>query len=99
MSWEQARDHIGEQAVVCGPVVDSVYASESRGKPTFLNLGLPYPESGRFTVLIWGGDRDRFPGPPEEYYYGKIICVSGQIEVFRGVVEMIVEEPEQIEVP
>lgn len=83
---------------MCGPVVDGVYASESRGKPTFLNIGLPYPEAGRFTVLIWGGDRDRFPEPPEELYFAKIICVSGQIEIYRGVAEIIVTAPEQIEV-
>ncbi|HSF80408.1 MAG TPA: hypothetical protein VLA49_04210 [Anaerolineales bacterium] len=98
LSWEQARDHAGEQATVCGPVVDGVYASESQGKPTFLNLGMPYPEVGRFTVLIWGDDRASFPEPPEEWYFGKTICVSGEIEIYRGTAEIIVEQPGQIEV-
>lgn len=85
--------------MVCGPVVDGVYAAESRGKPTFLNLGLPYPEQGRFTVLIWGNDRSLFTEPPEELYYGKVICVSGQVEIYRGTAEVVVENPEQIKLP
>jgi hypothetical protein len=90
---------VGEQATVCGPVVDGVYAAESQGKPTFLNLGLPYPDGGRFTLLIWGDDRGRFPQPPEEQYFGKIICASGKIELYQGVAEMVVESPGQIVLP
>ena len=99
LTWEQAREHDGEQATVCGLVVDSLHAAESQGKPTFLNLGLPYPEAGRFTILIWGDRLDHFPGPPEELYFGKVICASGQIELYRGVAEMVVEAPDQIFLP
>jgi hypothetical protein len=49
----EAKDHIGEQATVCGKVASTRYAATSRGKPTFLNLDKPYP-SQVFTILIWG---------------------------------------------
>jgi len=99
ISWEQANKYVGEQVIVCGPVVDGVYAQESRGKPTFLNVGLPYPEAGRLTILIWGDDRSLFSVPPEELYVNKTICVKGQIELYRGVAEIVVEQPEQIQMP
>jgi hypothetical protein len=41
-----AKDHIGEQATVCGKVASSRYAATTRGKPTFLNLDKPYPYAG-----------------------------------------------------
>jgi len=53
VSWDRAKDHIGERITVYGAVVDTRYASSSRGRPTFLNIGKPYPDPGRFTVVIW----------------------------------------------
>lgn len=98
ISWEQAGSHVGETLVVCGPVVDGRYAAKSNGKPTFLNLGKKYPDPGRFTVIIWGDARDQFSSPPEELYLNHTICVSGEIEAYNGLVEIVVEDPAQIEV-
>jgi DNA/RNA endonuclease YhcR with UshA esterase domain len=92
----QARDHIGEQATVCGKVASTRYAPMSRGKPTFLNLDKPYPAQV-FTVLIWGENREKF-GAPEERYRDKIVCVTGQITQYRGTLEMIVGDPQSVEV-
>ena len=49
----EAKNHIGEQATVCGKVVSTRYAEGSRGSPTFLNFDQPYPNQV-FTLLIWG---------------------------------------------
>jgi hypothetical protein len=98
ISWEAAQSHIGETVAVCGPVVDARYASGSSGKPTFLNIGKKYPDPGRFTVLIWQSDRDKFASPPEQLYLGQTICVSGEIEEFGGLLEIVVEDPAQIEI-
>jgi hypothetical protein len=73
----QAKDHIGEQATVCGKVASTRYAATTRGKPTFLNLDKPYP-SQEFTLLIWGENRAKF-GSPEEKYRDKQVCVTGRI--------------------
>src|SRR5438105_1007715 len=69
----EAKNHIGEQATVCGKVASGRYAATSRGKPTFLDLDKPYPGQ-LFTVLIWGENRAKF-GAPEETYRNKNICV------------------------
>jgi DNA/RNA endonuclease YhcR with UshA esterase domain len=90
----EAKDHVGDQATVCGKVVSTRYAESSRGSPTFLNFDQPYPNQ-IFTVVIWGTDRSKF-GDPESAYRGKRVCVSGKISTYRGVPEVIASEATQI---
>ena len=92
----EAKNHIGERATVCGKVVSTHYAARTKGSPTFLNLDEPYPNQV-FTALIWGSDRSKF-GDPESKYGNKRICVTGLIKDYRGVPEVVVEEPSQISV-
>jgi len=68
-------------------------------KTTLLNVGAPYPDPSRFTVLMWIDARWNFDYPPEETYYGLTICVTGTIELYEGSAEMIIEGPEWIWVP
>ena len=52
-SWASVgKNMVGTSQCVCGPVVSSNYATGSKNKPTFLNIGRPYPQD-RFTVVIW----------------------------------------------
>ena len=92
----EAKDHIGEQVTVCGRVASTRYAATIRGKPTFLNLDKPYP-SQIFTVLIWGENREKFENP-EVKYGGKQICVTGKIAEYRKAPEIVISEPQNIEV-
>jgi len=48
---DEAQFHIGEYQSVKGYIVSTHYASTSRGRPTFLNIGRPYPNQ-EFTVVI-----------------------------------------------
>jgi hypothetical protein len=91
---EQAKDHVGETATVCGQVASVHYAYKTGGHPTFLNLDAPYPRQ-IFTVVIWGRDRPKF-GAPEKRYLNKHICAKGSIRVFRGQPEIIAQSPKQI---
>jgi len=97
IDWDEAAYYIGEHKTVCGPVVDSHYASSSNGQPTFLNIGQPYPKPNRFTVVIWGRNRSKFSTGPEQLYSGDTICVTGLIEEYRGIPEIEVSDPSQIE--
>ena len=76
-------------------VASAKYAERTNRKPTFLNLNKPYPNQ-IFTALIWGSDRDKFKTPPEIAFKGKRICVTGLIVTYKGIPEIIVEEPSQI---
>lgn len=92
---EEAQQHIGQNQTVCGTVASAHYARGSRGQPTFLNLDRPYPNQ-IFTVLIWGDKRSLFNEPPEKYFSGKRICVTGTIKSYRGKPEIIVNSPSQV---
>lgn len=92
-----AKNHIGERATVCGNVVTTYYASESKGNPTLLNLDEPWPRQ-IFTILIWGSDRAKFGDNPETKYKNKRVCVTGLIKDYKGVPEVVAEQPSQIEI-
>ncbi len=97
ITWNEAKYHIGERTTVYGPVVDTHWASGSKGKPTFLNIGEPYPDPNRFTVVIWIDYRANFPQSPEDYYLGKTIYVTGLIIEYNGIPEIEVQTPTQIQ--
>jgi hypothetical protein len=92
----EAKEHFGETATVCGPVVSTRYAESSKGQPTFLNLDKPYPNQ-IFTVVIWGNNRSKFK-TPEEDYKDKRICVTGKITAYDGLPEIIADDPKQIHI-
>jgi len=92
----EAKNHVGEQGTVCGKVVSIRYAATTHGKQTFLNLDKPYPNPA-FTALIWGDNREKF-GNPEEKCGDKQICVTGKVTEYRGAPEIVVSEPQSIEV-
>lgn len=92
----EAKEHFGETATVCGEVVSARYAESSRGMPTFLNLDQPYPNQV-FTAVIWGENRSKF-GKPEDDYKEKRICVNGRIKAYVGQPEIVVTDPKQITV-
>jgi hypothetical protein len=96
ISAVEAKNHIGENATVCGQVVSTHFAVTSRGRPTFLNFDSVYPKQ-IFTVVIWGSDRPKF-GNPEDKYASKRICVAGKITEYRGVPEVAAYEPSQIRI-
>ena len=90
-----AINYIGQMATVCGVVASANYAQQVKRRPTFLNLDKPYPNQ-IFTALIWGSSRDAFSYAPESLM-GRKICVTGQVELYKGKPEIIVSGPEQIQ--
>lgn len=97
ISWDEAKDQIGDRTTVCGPVAGTFYGSNLNGRPTFLNIGEDHPSRKRFTVVIWGENRGNFPHPPESYYDGKTICVAGLIQEYEGIPQIEVTTPDQIQ--
>ena len=97
ISSSDAISHVGDRATVCGTVVDSRYATGSKGKPTFLNFDRAYPNH-LFTVVIWGSERGNFPKNPERHYLNKRVCAAGLIETFRGKAQIIARNASQLQV-
>ena len=96
ISWDKAKDHIGDRTTVYGPVAGTNYGATSNGKPTWLNIGKDHPSPERFVVIIWGENRVNFPQAPEVYYLGKTIYVSGLIQEYNGIPQIEVTDPSQI---
>jgi hypothetical protein len=91
---DEAINHVGERATVCGDVVSANFVTNMQEQPTFLNLAKRYPNEV-FTAVIWGVDRARFDYAPENLQ-GASICVSGEITTYRGIAQIIVRTPDQI---
>lgn len=94
VSAVDAKNHVGKQVTVCGKVESSTYAQRTKGKPTFLNLDKAYPNQ-IFTIVIWDTDRSKF-GSPEIDFRGKNIKVTGKVELYKKLPEIIVNNPSQI---
>jgi hypothetical protein len=92
---EEASQYVGKSAIVCGTVASVWYATESKGAPTFLHIGKPYPHQ-MHTGIIWDQARRRFFSPPEDLQ-GREVCIIGKITLYRGMSQIEVSQPAQIE--
>ncbi len=98
VAWNTAGNFIGQKGkCVCGPVVRTNYATSTKGQPTYLDIGVAYPDPQRFSVIIWGEHRAAFPWPPEQHYRGLTICVTGNITLYRDVPQVEVTAPSQMQ--
>jgi hypothetical protein len=96
LTAEEAKNHVGETATVCGRVASIHFAEKTKGLPTFMNLDMPYPKH-IFTIVIWGTDRAKF-GKPEATYRDRNVCVTGKITSHRDIPEIVVTTPGQIQI-
>lgn len=98
LEWSNASQHVGETVTLYGPVVGAEYASSSKGKPTFIDIGAAYPSKNRLSITIWGKNRSAFSTPPEKLYEGKTVAVRGKVYLYDGVCNVEVTSPDQITV-
>ena len=96
LTADEAKNHIGETATVCGIVASTHYGEQTEGSPTFVNIDKPYPDQP-FTVLIWGEDLPKF-SPKPSTWEGKRLCATGQITSYRDKPEIIAKTPGQVTV-
>ncbi|UCC89271.1 MAG: hypothetical protein JSV81_08165 [Anaerolineales bacterium] len=92
VNWQEAAAFVGKTATVEGQVVDTY----NSGKVVFLNFDEDYRYT--FKVVIFPDAWPLFPQPPEEMYRGRLVRVTGQIEMYQGAPEIIVETPDAIEI-
>ncbi len=98
IEWSEASQHVGEVVSVFGTVKGSKYASTSKGRPTFIDIGAGYPDKNRLTVTIWGENRGAVSPSPEAMYEGKTLCVTGEVYLYDGASNIEVSSPDQIAV-
>ena len=95
ITLEEVAQHMGDSVRVCGKVFGTRFLENSNGRPTLINVGGAYPNE-LLTVVIYGDDREKFTGKPEEIYSNKNICVTGRIVAFKGKSQIIITVPEQL---
>jgi hypothetical protein len=81
ITWDQAKDHVGQNVIVTGPVV----GTHDFGDAAVLNIGKDYPNPDRFTVFI---PADKRSGMPKDLDNGNTISVTGTLKMFRDVPEI-----------
>ena len=96
--WNEALSHVGEVTTIEGPVVEVLTDETDSGLSTYLNVGAPYSDPGRFVVVIWGSSRSAFPSAPESMYTGKQIRVTGEVTEYEGNAQIEVASPDAIEI-
>ncbi|MEW5956471.1 MAG: OB-fold nucleic acid binding domain-containing protein, partial [Chloroflexota bacterium] len=92
VSWQEAAAFEGQIVTVRGQVVDTY----NSGKVVFLNFDRDYQHS--FKVVIFPEAWPLFPAPPDEYYRDQTIKVTGQIKMYQNAPEIVVDQPQQIEI-
>jgi hypothetical protein len=78
-------------------VVGAKYASASNGSPTFLDVGVAYPSTKGFSVVIWQRHRASF-GRPEMKYGNVTICVRGDVYSYNGRPQIEAVSPSQVRI-
>ncbi|RME85947.1 MAG: hypothetical protein D6775_01455, partial [Caldilineae bacterium] len=89
--WSQAGQYVGRRITVEGRVVDT----HDTGHITFLNFSSRHDA---FVVVIFAEDYALFPDLPASLYNGKKVWVTGEITTYKGVPQIVVHSPDQIEV-
>lgn len=92
---EDAGNHAGDSVKICNKIYGGKYLEGAKNSPTFLNVGGNYPDA-LLTLVIWNDTRKLFKKPPEEYYKGAQVCITGRIQIVKGKPEIIVSSPNQI---
>lgn len=92
ISWREAKEHVGEEVIIKGEVVDT----HNSGEAIFLNFHPEYWHN--FTAVIFVGDKSKFDVEPANYYLNKVVQVRGKIKKYKGTPEIILRTQKQIEV-
>lgn len=83
IAWSDAAAHAGTTQTVCGPPAGSGYSDDD----AFLNLGLDYPNPGRFQIVVWD------VGRIEPIPVGVTLCTTGRISLYKGVGQIELRVP------
>jgi len=103
----RASEHVGESVTVKGLVKDYQYHDGKKGKPTLILFDeagvvergssisdMETPET--FTLVVMRKDAPNFPPHYGQNWSGKVLCVTGTIEVYNGSPAMIVSDASNV---
>lgn len=88
LAWDEAAAFVGTVQRVCGPLM----TIRSSTDDVFLNLGRDYPDSSRFTIVIWD------IGEVESIASGTTVCAEGSITSYEGVAQIELDSASSVEI-
>lgn len=86
----------GKTITVCAKV-QGTYVTQGNSKTTYLNFGAPYPNT-TFTGVIFASSMAYFNYIPAEHLKDKSVCITGQVEMYKGKPQIILKNEEQIKI-
>jgi hypothetical protein len=89
ISAQEAKNHVGETAVVTGNVV-GIHVTQKGD--VFLNIGGAFPNQP-FTAVCFQG---AIPSDDLKKFVGKTVKVKGKIKDYNGQIEIVLEKADQI---
>jgi DNA/RNA endonuclease YhcR with UshA esterase domain len=93
---EDAKINEGDSVKICNKIFSGKYLASAKDPVTLLDFGGNYPDQ-LLTLVIHNDTRNLFNKPPEEYYKGAQVCVTGVIKIFKGKPEILINNPNQIQ--
>lgn len=96
ISWRYTSQYIGRTVALVGPVMKITSRQDVKGEPTWIDVGAVYPDVRRLTLVIWGGDKANFSVLKSEQVEGKTICVTGKVEIYKGMPQVELRKSSQL---
>ena len=86
--WYNARNSVGTNCTIAGPVVNAYQATGSAGMPIFIDIGSAYPNPDSVTLLVWGDQYDEFAEMINAVDHGNAwLSVTGYLGMYDGYLQ------------
>ena len=91
IDWVNADNYYNQYVIIEGIIINTF----NSGRVCFLNFR---PDYQYCTAVIFACDFPGFPYPPDTYYLGKKVQITGIIKQYNGSPEIIIKTPAQIKI-
>ena len=88
--------HIGDSVRFCTKVHNARYFETVANSPTVLDVNDNF--SSPVNVVIWEQDRKNFGGAPENLYNQKEVCITGLVQSYNNLPQIVVRNRNQISI-
>ena len=90
ISYQEAASFIGERVIIEGEIVNTAATTSVN----YLNFSNDYQNT--LSIIIFNQDLNKFDYPPAEYILDKKIKVLGEIKIYQGSPQIVVNDPHNI---
>lgn len=106
--WTTAKNKVGHVVTVIGPLLGARSRPDITGSPLWIDVGKPFPERDRLTVVLWGQnwnkfdmrelDVDTWSQTDAEGLRAVSICITGRVSEYKGAPQIELSTPDQIRI-